>query len=66
LIKDRLENKKLNGASYKVGEDGIKRTDNKEMTRSDYEEIKKERKKERKGVGKLLDNSNLVKEGDRW
>jgi hypothetical protein len=37
--------------------------DNKETARPDYEEIKKERKKGE--AKKLLDNSNLVKEGDR-
>jgi hypothetical protein len=37
--------------------------DNKETAWSDYEEIKKERKKGK--AGKLLDNSNLVKDGDR-
>jgi hypothetical protein len=38
--------------------------DNKETAWSDYEDIKKERKKGE--AGKLLDNSNLVKEVDRW
>jgi hypothetical protein len=68
---------KLEWAFYSVGYDRVKKKDGDIMDRTDY--VKKlrisEREKERKGkwpwefhhlTGKLLDNTNSVKECDRW